>query len=84
MGHIMHHARTPPSRPSARTVHPIPAALDELELSCRAKDPGDRPQTARELWRRLGQLDGARAWTQERAREWWLTHQPATVSSRST
>jgi serine/threonine-protein kinase len=81
MGHILHHARTPPSPPSSRTGQPIPAALDELVLSCLAKDPGDRPQTARELSHRLAQLDGALAWTQDRAREWWLTHQPSSVSS---
>jgi len=82
MGHVMQHARTPPSPPSARTERPIPAALDELVLACLAKDPADRPQTARELSRRLGQLGDAEAWSQERAREWWLTQEAPTVSSR--
>ena len=75
MGHILHHAGTLPVPPSARTEGPIPAALDELVLACLAKDPADRPQTARELSRRLGQLGGAEAWSQERAREWWSAHQ---------
>jgi serine/threonine-protein kinase len=83
MGQIMHHARTPPTPPSARTAHPISAALDELVLSCLAKDPADRPQSARELSRRLGQVEGAEAWSQERAREWWLTHQAPAMSPRS-
>jgi len=55
----------------------VAAALDQLVLSCLAKDPAERPQSARELSRRLAEVDGASAWTQDRAREWWATHQPA-------
>ncbi|MBF8293084.1 MAG: pknB 9 [Steroidobacteraceae bacterium] len=73
---LMHHAQTPPTPPSARTELPIPAALDQLVLSCLAKDPGDRPQTARELLRRLATVDGANAWTEDRARDWWARYQP--------
>jgi serine/threonine-protein kinase len=74
---LLHHAQTPPTPPSARTDRPIPAALDDLVLSCLAKDPAKRPQSARELSRRLAEVDGANAWTQERAQEWWAAHQPA-------
>jgi plasmid stabilization system protein ParE len=77
MGLLLHHAQTPPTRPSARTEMPIPPALDQLVLSCLAKDPAKRPQTARELSLRLAEVDGASAWTQDRARDWWVTHQPA-------
>ena len=69
MGLLMQHAQTPPAPPSARTELPIPAALDDLVLSCLAKDPAERPQSARELSRRLAEIEGASAWTQERARE---------------
>ena len=77
IGMLVHHAETPPTPPSVRTEQPIPRALDDLVLSCLAKDPAHRPQSARELSLRLAELDGASAWTQDRAREWWATHQPA-------
>jgi len=76
MGLLLQHAQTPPISPSARTELPIPPALDELVLSCLAKDPAKRPQSARELSLRLAEMEGASAWTQERARDWWMTHQP--------
>ena len=76
MGLLLHHGRTPPVPPSARTSRPIPAALDDLVLACLAKDPADRPQSARELSRRLAALEDASAWTHDRAREWWAAHQP--------
>jgi serine/threonine-protein kinase len=78
---LLHHAKTPPTRPSARTELPIPPALDELVLSCLAKDPAGRPQSARELSRRLAAVEGASAWTEDRRREWWTTHQPVPRTS---
>jgi serine/threonine-protein kinase len=80
MGFLLQHAQTPPDPPSSRTDLPIPAALDDLVLSCLAKDPANRPQSARELSRRLAEVDGATAWTQDRARDWWATHQPVSAS----
>jgi eukaryotic-like serine/threonine-protein kinase len=77
MGLLLQHAQKPPPRPSSRTEQPIPPALDDLVLSCLAKDPAKRPQSARELSLRLGEIDGASAWTQDRARDWWQAHQPA-------
>ncbi len=71
MGLIVQHAQTPPAPPSCRTGQPIPKALDDLVLRCLAKDPAERPRSARELSRRLAELEGAKPWTQERAREWW-------------
>lgn len=77
MALLMHHVHTPPTPPSARTELPIPRALDDLVLSCLAKDPAHRPQSARELVRRLDEVECASTWTQDRAREWWTTHQPS-------
>ena len=73
MGLLMQHAQAPPAPPSARTHQSIPASLDDLVLSCLAKDPAKRPQSAKELSLRLAALEGAGAWTQDRAREWWAS-----------
>jgi serine/threonine-protein kinase len=77
MGLLLQHAQTLPTPPSARTDLPIPRALDDLVLSCLAKDPANRPQSARELSLRLAEVEGASDWTQDRAREWWAAHQLA-------
>jgi eukaryotic-like serine/threonine-protein kinase len=77
MALLLHHAQTPATPPSAKTDTRIPAALDDLVLSCLAKDPAARPQTARELSRRLASVEGAHDWTNDRAREWWASHAPA-------
>ena len=74
---LMHHAHTQATPPSSRTQLPIPLALDQLVLSCLAKDPAQRPQTARELSRRLAEVEGASAWTEDRARQWWALHRPS-------
>lgn len=76
MGLLVQHARAAPAPPSARTALRIPADFEDLVLACLAKDPADRPQSARELSGRLAGLEGASAWSQDRAREWWVTHQP--------
>lgn len=83
MGLLLQHAQTAPEAPSARTDLPIPRALDDLVLSCLAKDPANRPQSARELSRRLAEVKLASEWTQERARDWWTTQLAATPSPRS-
>ena len=52
------HAVTPPSPPSCASARPIPAGLDRCVLDCLAKDPSERPQSARELADRLGAIAG--------------------------
>jgi eukaryotic-like serine/threonine-protein kinase len=71
LGIVLNHINTPPIAPSARAAQTIPPALDSLILSCLAKDPSARPQTARELSGRLAEIGDADPWTEESARVWW-------------
>ena len=80
MALLLQHAGTAPAPPSSRTERPLPKALDDLVLCCLAKDPAQRPQSARELSRRLAEVGGANQWTQDDAREWWVTHLGASPS----
>ena len=77
MALLMHHAQTIPVPPSSRTENPIPPALDRLILTCLAKNPDDRPQTAKALVAALDGIEGAEGWTEARARQWWEHHLPA-------
>jgi serine/threonine-protein kinase len=72
MAVLMHHVRTAPVPPSARSPYPVPPALERLVLACLSKDPADRPQTARELSLGLAEVEAADAWSEARAREWWV------------
>jgi len=74
---MMHHAHTPPVPVSERTEIPIPPELDRLILSCLEKDPAKRPQSARELSRRLAEVPASTAWSEELAEAWWSRHEPA-------
>jgi len=73
---LVQHVQATPKPPSAVTELPIPAALEEIVLACLAKDPADRPASARDLSRRLDAVEGAHSWTEERRREWWDRHRP--------
>ena len=55
----------------------IPAALETVVLSCLAKDPDERPQSAEWLASRLAECVTAEAWTPARARAWWEENRPA-------
>ena len=76
MGLLLHHVHTAPTPPSTRSELAIPRELDQLVLSCLAKNPDERPQSAKELSTRLAGIEVANAWTTARAREWWDRHYP--------
>jgi serine/threonine-protein kinase len=80
MALLMHHASTIPEPPSTRTELRIPAALDRIVMACLAKDPAERPQSAKALARELAEVEGADAWTDDRAREWWTNNLPSVAS----
>jgi hypothetical protein len=67
-----HHLHTPPTPPSERLGHPVPADLESLILDCLAKDPTRRPAGADEVRRRLQTCEVFGRWTTDDARTWWL------------
>jgi eukaryotic-like serine/threonine-protein kinase len=64
-----HQVHSDPVRPSRRLAAPIPERLEELILSCLAKDPAERPASAAALRDALEPL--AASWSQEEAASWW-------------
>jgi serine/threonine-protein kinase len=81
MGYLVHHIHTPARPPSEVASSPIPRALDEVILSCLAKEPAQRPQSAGELSRRLAEIEGAERWNAATARAWWDAHMPVSAGS---
>ena len=73
---LLHHARTTPVPPSQVSELPIPGPIDEIVMSCLAKNPADRPASALDLAADLAGVAFDRPWTQDRAREWWELHVP--------
>jgi serine/threonine protein kinase len=80
---MIDHARTEPVPVSLRAPQPVPEALEKIVMRCLRKDPAERPATARELARELTALGLANAWSEQRARQWWLEH-PATPVERAS
>ena len=73
---VLHHAKTAPVPPSERLGRPLPEDLEDLVLSCLAKEPGDRPPSAEWLADRLAMCQTPGQWTPKRAREWWERNVP--------
>lgn len=71
---LMKQVQETPTAPSRRAELPVPPELDSIVLRCLAKDPEDRPQDARELYRQLSECPLADPWTPDRADEWWSLH----------
>ena len=86
---LIQHANEQPVAPSSRLrsrLSPrlqsmsqpveIPRPLDRVVLSCLAKHPDERPQSAGELAAALASVDLPSPWTPERASKWWAEHIP--------
>jgi serine/threonine-protein kinase len=76
MAVMIHHARTAPVPPSKVAGHAFPAGLEEIVLACLDKDPAKRPESAVELWRRLGDVALTTQWSSDQAELWWREHLP--------
>ena len=68
---IHDHASTIPIPPSRRVATPIPEDLERVLLDCLAKEPDDRPESARELEARLAGILLPEPWNREEAERWW-------------
>jgi eukaryotic-like serine/threonine-protein kinase len=67
-----------PRPPSVSFPASVPASLAALVSRSLSFDPGERPQSARELASALAGCDGLGSWTEEQARAFWLvTHREA-------
>jgi serine/threonine protein kinase len=73
---LFDHVHASPVRPSARVNLPIPQCVDDLVLSCLAKDPDNRPQDATEILNLIDNCDVVGGWSSKLAQAWWLTHLP--------
>ena len=61
----------------------LPADLETLILSCLQKNPVARPQSARELGRRLEECQDAGAWGHDQAMAWWDEHGAALAAEET-
>jgi eukaryotic-like serine/threonine-protein kinase len=67
----MKHVRATPDSPSQRLGHAVSPRLEALLLRCLAKDPGDRPSSARALKEALEVCEPSGDWTEAEATAWW-------------
>jgi serine/threonine protein kinase len=80
---VIDHARTSPEPLSRRATQAIPDALERIVMRCLEKDPAARPASAALLSRELYALGIEERWSEERAFEWWRTHEPAGAGRES-
>lgn len=76
MAMALAHVQSEPIAPSQRTELPVPPEIDQIILACLAKEPGDRPPSARALRARLEACPASREWDEEAGYRWWRDHAP--------
>jgi len=73
---LVMHAHQRPVLPSVRIGQKLHTGLEAVIMGCLEKNPGKRPQTARELRDRIDALVFEHPWTDERQRLWWRSNRP--------
>lgn len=73
---VIAHIQKPPVPPSHRTEVEIPPELERIVLSCLAKNPCERPDSAAALGRMLASCPGVTPWRSEDAEHWWRINAP--------
>jgi len=68
---MLAHANDPLEEGELSAAQEVPDGLARIVLSCLAKDPADRPQSALVLMRRLLGCDAGAAWDAQAAADWW-------------
>jgi serine/threonine-protein kinase len=78
---IAKHLKSEPVPPSQRTTQASPSALERLIMKTLAKDPANRPQSAKELADALSWVP-TDAWGEAQASQWWDQHSGQTPAVR--
>jgi len=81
---LVMHAHQKPQLPSKRLGKPLHDGLEAAVMSCLAKNPNRRPQTAAEFAEVLEGLVFESPWTRERARAWWFANLASQVPPEAT
>lgn len=87
---MLAHMQKPPEELPIFQSGELPAELQEVLLSCLAKDPNERPNSARELAQKLRQitLPEAQRFSEEERERWWADYLPdssgETLETRKT
>lgn len=74
---VSKHLHAAPDPPSRYASNGVPAELDAVILACLAKEPEQRPSSARELLRRVRGVVLAEKWGDEEAEAWWRAKEDA-------
>jgi eukaryotic-like serine/threonine-protein kinase len=78
---VAKHLQATPIPPSRRADVEVPPALERVVLACLAKAPADRPGSALELDRLLGEVPVS-PWGEEEAKRWWTARDAAHPTPR--
>ena len=69
---LLQQVRSVPKKPSVRLREPVSPDLEDLLMSCLAKQPAQRPASADALEAALAKCAAAARWTRPEADEWWF------------